>query len=159
PRAKHVQHVLARIAAKIGGDCTQGLSQVLRMPGTMYRVDGRYGKPPVPCTLVSCDSQLRYPFSDFERLATATADRTISPGVAVARCPQVDQSLQAGDARPDDESATSSAGRMAGVGPSASPSGISEHLDQCHGIKISPGRKGTCPFCRHDTFSVRKDDT
>jgi hypothetical protein len=36
---------------------------------------------------------------------------------------------------------------------------VSQHLEQQHGVRISPGRKGVCPFCRHETFSVRKDDS
>ncbi len=37
--------------------------------------------------------------------------------------------------------------------------GVSAHLEQQHGVRIPPGGKGTCPFCRHDTFSVRRDDS
>jgi hypothetical protein len=36
---------------------------------------------------------------------------------------------------------------------------VSGHLDQEHGLKIRPDGKGTCPFCRRNTFSVRKDDS
>jgi hypothetical protein len=37
--------------------------------------------------------------------------------------------------------------------------GISQHLDQQHGIQIPPGGKGTCPYCLHGTFAIRRDDT
>jgi|GEM_PF-796991 len=40
-----------------------------------------------------------------------------------------------------------------------STSNVSQHLDTQYGIKISPGRKGECPFCHKKTFSVRKDDS
>jgi hypothetical protein len=36
---------------------------------------------------------------------------------------------------------------------------VSKHLEQVHGLRIAPGHKGICPFCRHDTFSVKPDDT
>jgi hypothetical protein len=36
---------------------------------------------------------------------------------------------------------------------------VSSHLEQQHGVRVAPGRKGICPFCRHQTFSVRKDDS
>jgi len=39
-------------------------------------------------------------------------------------------------------------------------SSVSQHLEQVHGIKIPPGGKGVCPFCRRDkTFGVKKDDS
>jgi hypothetical protein len=37
--------------------------------------------------------------------------------------------------------------------------GVSAHLEQAHGVRIPPGGKGVCPFCRHECFSVRKDDS
>ena len=36
---------------------------------------------------------------------------------------------------------------------------ISAYLEQKHGVKLAPGHKGMCPFCRRDTFAVRKDDS
>ncbi len=38
-------------------------------------------------------------------------------------------------------------------------SSVSSHLEQQHGVRIPAGGKGVCPFCRRETFSVRKDDT
>src|SRR5882724_5630284 len=35
---------------------------------------------------------------------------------------------------------------------------ISALLAQKYGIDIKPGGKGECPFCRHRTFSVKRDD-
>ena len=37
--------------------------------------------------------------------------------------------------------------------------GVSSRLEQAHGVRIQPGGKGVCPFCRHNTFAVRKDDS
>jgi hypothetical protein len=37
--------------------------------------------------------------------------------------------------------------------------GISAYLEQQHGVRVAPGGKGLCPFCRRGTFAVRKDDT
>jgi hypothetical protein len=36
---------------------------------------------------------------------------------------------------------------------------VSQHLELQWGVRIGPGRKGICPFCRHETFAVRKDDS
>jgi hypothetical protein len=36
---------------------------------------------------------------------------------------------------------------------------VSQHLELQWGVRIRPGRKGICPFCRHETFAVRKDDS
>jgi hypothetical protein len=36
---------------------------------------------------------------------------------------------------------------------------ISAYLEQQHGVKVARGGKGMCPFCRRETFAVRKDDS
>lgn len=36
---------------------------------------------------------------------------------------------------------------------------VSALLAEKYGIDIKPGGKGECPFCRHTTFSVKRDDT
>jgi len=36
---------------------------------------------------------------------------------------------------------------------------VSAHLEQQHGVRIAPGRKGVCPFCRHECFAVHKNDS
>jgi hypothetical protein len=36
---------------------------------------------------------------------------------------------------------------------------VTAFLEQQHGVKIAAGGKGLCPFCRRDTFAVRKDDS
>ena len=50
-----------------GGDHVQNLSRVLRPPGTLNFKDARNGRSPLPCTLLACDTQLRYPWSKFSR--------------------------------------------------------------------------------------------
>lgn len=71
--AEHVQTVLAGVARRIGGDHTQDLARMLRLPGTLNRKDERNGVPPVPCELVACDAARRYQLADFERFAEALA--------------------------------------------------------------------------------------
>ncbi|MGD0653130.1 MAG: phage/plasmid primase, P4 family [Thermoguttaceae bacterium] len=68
-KALHFQDVLSGMAAKIGGDHTQDLSRLLRVPGTLNRKDQRNGREPRPCELVHLNPDARYPFSDFEKLA------------------------------------------------------------------------------------------
>jgi hypothetical protein len=36
---------------------------------------------------------------------------------------------------------------------------VSAHLEHQHHVRIAAGKKGMCPFCRHETFSIRKDDS
>jgi hypothetical protein len=48
-----------------GGDHVQNLSRVLRPPGTLNYKDARNGRPPLPCTLCTCDSALCYPLEAF----------------------------------------------------------------------------------------------
>jgi P4 family phage/plasmid primase-like protien len=87
PKAQLVQDVVAGIASKIGGDHTQDLSRILRLPGTMNRKDQRNGREPVPCTLVECDPTRRYSFSDFQRFATESPDRKRREQVAKVPLP------------------------------------------------------------------------
>jgi hypothetical protein len=69
PKAVHVQTVVQGIAAAIGGDHTNDLVRLLRFPCTLNRKDERNGKQPVPCELVECDPNRRYPLADFEKFA------------------------------------------------------------------------------------------
>ena len=71
-KAEHAQHVLAGIAAKIGGDHTKDLARLLRLPCTLNRKNERNGVEPVPCVLVECEPTRRYAFSEFERFAEAS---------------------------------------------------------------------------------------
>jgi P4 family phage/plasmid primase-like protien len=68
-KAKHVQQIIKGMAAQIGGDHTQDLSRILRLPATLNRKDERNGKEPVPCVLVECDAERRYPLALFEPFA------------------------------------------------------------------------------------------
>ena len=55
-----------------GGDHVQNLSRVMRPPGTVNYKDARNGRPPLPCTLCACESQLRYPFEAFSQWIVQT---------------------------------------------------------------------------------------
>ena len=69
--AASVQQVIQGVAEKIGGDHTQDLARVLRLPGTMNRKNQRNGTSPVMCRLHSLDADRRYPFSLFEPFKAA----------------------------------------------------------------------------------------
>jgi hypothetical protein len=69
PQGQRIQQIIAAIASRIGGDHTQDLSRILRLPCTMNRKDERNGKPPVPCELIECEPDRRYPLSMFEAFA------------------------------------------------------------------------------------------
>jgi hypothetical protein len=87
PKAQHAQDVLAGIASKIGGDHTKDLARLLRLPCTLNRKDERNGKRPVPCELVECDPDCRYPFSAFEPFAEASPERAKAKEVVKVRLP------------------------------------------------------------------------
>jgi putative DNA primase/helicase len=70
-KARRIQRIIAAVAAKVGGDHTQDLARLLRLPCTLNRKDERNGRPPVPCELVECDPVRRHPLADFERFADA----------------------------------------------------------------------------------------
>jgi hypothetical protein len=72
PQAQAIQDILAGIAAKIGGDHTQDLSRILRIPGTWNRKDQRNGRAPVSCSLIHCDPGRRYPLEQFAGLAATS---------------------------------------------------------------------------------------
>lgn len=67
--AQRVQDTCQGIAAVIGGDHTQDLSRLLRLPGTMNCKNGRNGAEPKPCVLIASDSTVRYPFESFAKFA------------------------------------------------------------------------------------------
>ena len=67
--AQRVQDTCEGIAAAIGGDHTQDLSRLLRLPGTLNRKNGRNGAEPKPCVLIKADATLCYPFESFSAFA------------------------------------------------------------------------------------------
>jgi putative DNA primase/helicase len=86
-KARHVQDVLGGIAKKVGGDHTHDLARLLRLVGTLNRKDERNGKEPVPCVLVECHPERRYPFADFERFAAESPERIKREAVAKVPLP------------------------------------------------------------------------
>jgi hypothetical protein len=65
-KAKFIQGIQQGMAQKLGGDHTQDLARILRLPGTLNRKDERNGKQPVPCTLVEINTDRRYAITEFE---------------------------------------------------------------------------------------------
>jgi hypothetical protein len=87
PKAELVQDVLTGIASKIDADHTTDLARLLRVAGTMNRKDERNGKQPIPCTLVVCEPNRRYPFDLFVPLAEASPDRLHREKLAKVKLP------------------------------------------------------------------------
>lgn len=88
PDAARLQRVLAGVAAAVGGDHTQDLSRLLRVPGTLNRKDERNGTPPVPCEVVACDPDRVYPLAAFERFAAERSPpEPPGPSPAAVRLP------------------------------------------------------------------------
>ncbi|MEI8374957.1 MAG: phage/plasmid primase, P4 family [Planctomycetota bacterium] len=75
PKAQAIQDTLAGIAQAIGGDHTTDLSRILRVPGTLNRKNERNGTPPVPCTLITCDPNRRYPISAFAKFEASSPQK------------------------------------------------------------------------------------
>jgi hypothetical protein len=69
PKAAYLQSILAGMKNSFGGDHTQDVSRLLRLPGTLNRKDQRNGAQPKPCTLVKCDANCRYSLDCFTRFA------------------------------------------------------------------------------------------
>jgi hypothetical protein len=86
-KAKQIQHILAGMASKIGGDHATDLARLLRLPNTMNRKDGRNGKPPAPCTLEECHPERRYPLAVFQQFADFAPDKMLSEKLAKLRMP------------------------------------------------------------------------
>ncbi len=63
PKAEKIQSIMRGMYAVIGGDHTQDVSRILRMPDSMNRKNERNGQKPLPCTLVECHPDRRYPLS------------------------------------------------------------------------------------------------
>jgi hypothetical protein len=86
-QAIHTQDILAGIAARIGGDHTQDLSRLLRLPGSLNRKEERNGQEPVPARLVRLDGNLRYSVADFEEFAKQSPSRRRREQVAQMKLP------------------------------------------------------------------------
>lgn len=61
-----------RFSAELGGDATQDVTRLLRLPGFMNVKSKKNGNQPVPCTLVSLDVSHVYALAEFVRWATAS---------------------------------------------------------------------------------------
>jgi hypothetical protein len=75
PKAVALQKVLSGIALAIGGDHTQDLSRLLRLPGTWNRKNERHQQMPVPCTVVACHPERRYDVAEFERFTPRPVEK------------------------------------------------------------------------------------
>lgn len=87
--AQRVQDTGQGIASAIGGDHTQDLSRLLRLPGTLNRKNQRNGDTPKPCELVSCDPDKRYPFESFAEFAQKSPERQRREKIANVPLPSV----------------------------------------------------------------------
>ncbi len=86
-KADHLQNVLAGIAQKLGGDHTNDLPRILRVPGTFNRKDQRNGKEPIPTELVECEPTRRFSLSTFEEFATPAPDVVKAKKIAAIPLP------------------------------------------------------------------------
>jgi hypothetical protein len=93
PKALHFQDVLSGVAQVVGGDHVQDVARLLRLPGTMNRKDQRNGQEPVPCELVVCEPDRRYPISTFERYAKPSADTVQREKLAQIKLPKTRKKL------------------------------------------------------------------
>jgi hypothetical protein len=92
PKARCIKNLLSGIAAAIKGDHTTDLSRLLRLPGTMNRKDEQNGKTPVPCVLVGCPPEKRYPLEVFARFLPSSPSTTSQQEqVAPVQSPTLEQ--------------------------------------------------------------------
>lgn len=86
-KAIHIQDIISGIASVIVGDHTQDLSRLMRVAGSLNRKDERNGRSPVPCELVTCDEDLKYPLAAFTRFADTSPHKTQRQQIAAVRLP------------------------------------------------------------------------
>jgi P4 family phage/plasmid primase-like protien len=87
PKAILIQDVIAGIASAIGGDHTHDLSRLLRWPGSWNRKDQRNGRPPVPCEMVACDANQKYPINVFTAFAESSPQKSRRKQIASVKLP------------------------------------------------------------------------
>ena len=88
--AARITGVIEAVQRRIGGDSTQDLARLLRLPCTWNRKDERTGRPKAKCELVECDPDRRYPLADFERFATARTTALVRAHGDTALCREDD---------------------------------------------------------------------
>jgi hypothetical protein len=88
-KAERGQNIVAGIAQILGGDNTQDLSRLLRVPGTFNRKDQRNGREPKLTELVECDQSRRYPLTAFERFAISSPETTRAKNIGAIPLPPV----------------------------------------------------------------------
>lgn len=86
PKALFIQDIIAGIAAVVGGDATQDLSRLLRIPGSMNFKNARNGQTPIPCELVELTGE-EFPHSAFERFAKESPNAKRREKVARVKLP------------------------------------------------------------------------
>jgi hypothetical protein len=59
--------MLQALYRELGSDTVQDVSRILRLPGFPNVKEARNGARPLPCTMLVCDSERRYPYSIFDR--------------------------------------------------------------------------------------------
>jgi hypothetical protein len=103
PKAQEVQGVLQGIAGRVGGDHTQDLARLLRLPGTLNRKNLRNGVEPAPCRLVGSDPARRYPFAAFDAFKVERTGLVVADGEKkqCGQRPAYHVSAAWGDLRPE----------------------------------------------------------
>ena len=96
---QQVQDTLSGIAAAIGGDHTKDLARILRIPGTMNRKNERNGTKPVPCEMLVCEPNRRYPFSTFAKFEQASPQRIDRERIARIPLPKTKRLTARGQTR------------------------------------------------------------
>jgi hypothetical protein len=74
-RRRWFESLVRNFSEALGGDHTQDVSRVLRLPGTVNRRNHRNGQPATSCTLTAVDAGRVYPLVAFKRWAQAPDSR------------------------------------------------------------------------------------
>ncbi|QEL20684.1 hypothetical protein [Limnoglobus roseus] len=88
-KAEHLQDVIAGVAHAVGGDHTQDLARLLRLPGPPNRKDEQCGAAPKPTALIVCDPSRRYPLAAFEPYKACSREAERAKQVAAMPLPCV----------------------------------------------------------------------
>jgi len=87
-KAQYATDILQGIAAAIGGDHTFDLARILRVPGTWNRKNQRNGTKPVPCRMVKCSPELKYPIETFASFAEKSPAKAEREKIAKVKLPK-----------------------------------------------------------------------
>lgn len=101
-KALRAQNIVAGIAKLIGGDHTQDLARLLRIPGTLNRKNERNGTTPRPCVLETCEPERQYLLEEFAFCEQFSEEYKVRKRISQIKLPPARKITSAGLSRLSD---------------------------------------------------------